>query len=147
MKKFVLFLVLMAVLLSACGTYEDVSSVFESSAVEDASSEDTSYIEEVSSEDCSSEAEPIVIPEDELYVELTALSEDEIADLNLPEGYYSAEFKDGFFTKELIAVSFAKNAAKGSGDIRVVISRDGGVTWDEQIVDERHLNDNFITFV
>ena len=86
MKKFVLFSVLMAVLLSACGTYEDVSSVFESSAVEDASSEDTSYIEEVSSEDCSSETEPIVIPEDEPY-DLTPLSDEEIANLILPEGY------------------------------------------------------------
>ena len=149
MKRFVLFLVLTAILLSACGTVDDVSSVLENSSIEETSSETSSEgisSEDVSSEETSSEAAPIEIPEDEPYVELTALSEDEIADLNLPEGYKTAEYKDGFFTKELIAVSFAKNVVKGSGDIHLVISRDGGVTWEEQIIDERHLNDNFITF-
>ena len=155
MKKLILFLGLFALLLYGCQSPSDSSSVLENSSIEEASSEEISSedvsseefsSEDVSSEETSSEAAPVEIPEDEPYVQLTALSEDEIADLNLPEGYYSAEFKDGFFTKELIAVSFAKNAAKGSGDIHVVISRDGGVTWEEQIVDERHLNDNFITF-
>ena len=149
MKKLILFLGLFALLLYGCQSPSDSSSVLENSSIEETSSETSSEeisSEDVSSEETSSEAAPIEIPEDEPYVELTALSEDEIADLNLPEGYKTAEYKDGFFTKEIIAVSFTEDLHKGAGRVHLVISRDGGVTWEEQIIDERHLNDNFITF-
>ena len=145
MKRFVLLFVLFSLLLCSCQATSDSSSVLENSSIEETSSEEISS-DDVSSEETSNEAAPVEIPEDEPYVELTALSEDEIADLNLPEGYYSAEYKDGFFTKELIAVSFARNVSKGSGDIHLVVSRDGGATWEDKVIDERYLNDNFITF-
>ena len=176
MKRFfrlsLCLILLFALLLSACGqpTVETSSTVDETSSEavsieetsseevsEETSSKDTSYTEEASSEEassveelsgvgCSGEAEPIIIPEDEPYVELTALSEDEIADLNLPEGYYSAEFKDGFFTKELIAVSFEDEIFRGSGYLHVAISRDGGATWKEQVVGDSTVYESFITF-
>ena len=144
MKRFVSLLVLTAILLSACGTVDDVSSVLENSSIEETSSEEISS-EDVSSEETSSEAAPIEIPEDEPY-DLTPLSDEEIANLILPEGYNVADYKDAVFTKEIIAVSFTEDLHKGAGRVHLVISRDGGVTWEEQIIDERHLNDNFITF-
>ncbi len=134
--------------------------------MEDTSSEAVSSVEVVSSEissqnasskmsseavssetEDSSDVSSVPIPEDEPYVELTALTDEEIAKLNLPEGYTSAEYKDGFFTKELIALSFAGDSSgKGWGRVRVATSRDGGETWEEQFVDECYCWRNFITF-
>ena len=144
MKKLILFLGLFALLLYGCQSPSDSSSVLENSSIEETSSEEISS-EDVSSEETSSEAAPIEIPEDEPY-DLTPLSDEEIANLILPEGYNVTDYKDAVFTKEIIAVSFTEDLHKGAGRVHLVISRDGGVTWEEQIIDERHLNDNFITF-
>lgn len=145
MKRFVSFLVLTAILLSACGTVDDVSSVLENSSIEETSSEEISS-EDVSSEETSSEAAPVEIPEDEPYVQLTPLTDEEIENLKLPEGYYLAENKDGFFTKELIAISFEDETSTGSGYLHVAISRDGGATWEEQVVGDSTVYRSFINF-
>ena len=161
MKKIVLTLVLSALLLCSCQAPSEASSDLEVSSVQETSSEEVSSVDEVSSdsvssvdevssevssEDTSSEAPSVPVPEDEPYVELTALTDEEIANLNLPEGYLSAEGKDGFFTKELIAVSFEDESFKGAGYLHLAISRDGGATWEEQIVGESAVYESFITF-
>ena len=134
MKRFIL-LFLFAFILCSCGEPIDSSSVLEVSSVQ-----------ENSSESVSDDASSVTIPEDEPYVELTALTDEEIANLKLPEEYTSTIYSDGFFTKELIAISFTKGAKKANEPLYVVISRDGGETWEEQVFDDSSYYQNFISF-
>ena len=149
MKKLILFLGLFALLLYGCQSPSDSSSVLENSSIEETSSEEISSedvsSEDVSSEETSSEAAPVEIPEDEPY-DLTPLSDEEIANLILPEGYNVADYKDAVFTKEIIAVSFTEDLHKGAGRVHLVISRDGGVTWEDQSVGGDYLYNNVISF-
>lgn len=161
MKKIVLLFVLSALLLCSCEAPSDASSVLEISSVQEASSEAVSSVDEVSSEDASvepssedassesgasSDLSSVPIPEDEPYAELTALNEDEIASLKLPEGYLTSEFKDGFFTKELVAISFTKGSAKTTEPLYLFTSLDGGESWNETVITGHPCNENFITF-
>lgn len=130
MKKIALLLVLFALFLCSCGSSNDVSSVLEVSSVQEDSSEMSS----------------IPVPEDEPYVELTPLTDEEIANLKLPEEYTSTIYYDGFFTKQLIAISFTKGAAKSNEPLYILISRDGGATWEEQVFNDNCYYQNFITF-
>lgn len=165
MRKIVLLLVLSALLFCSCQSPSDVSSILEVSSVEETSSEAVSSVEAVSSGNSSQnvssgmsseqnssvfedsgDISSVQIPEDEPYVELTALTEDEIANLSLPEEYRSAEYKDGFFTKELVAVSFTDGEQKGLKYLHLLISRDGGVSWVKQVFNDTYCYRNFITF-
>lgn len=147
MKKIILLSVLSILLLCSCQAPSDTSSILDDSSVQETSGEVSSeeVSSEVYSEDVSSDISSIPIPEDEPY-DLTPLTDEEIAKLNLPEGYYSAEFKDGFFTKELIAVSFTKGSAKTTELLYLLTSVDGSKSWNETVITDCVCNDNFVTF-
>lgn len=163
MKKIILLSVLSILLLCSCQAPSDTSSILDDSSVQETSGEVSS--EEVSSEvtskdasvepsseDASSESgassdiSSIPIPEDEPYGEFTPLTDGEIASLKLPEGYLSAEYKDGFFTKELIAVSFTKGSVKTTEPLYLLTSLDSGESWNETVITDHACNENFITF-